>query len=143
MIDALEYMHSLDLVHMDVKGSNIFIDQAGDWFLGDFGSTCVKGETVITSTPSFYPTNLGGVSAYPKYDWFMLLVAILIEMMPKKQEWYTELCDTEPRIVTLPRVAKALTKAIDSADVSEQLKRMLSIVAARTELLPSPPSSAP
>ena len=143
MIAALEHMHSLDLVHMDVKGSNIFIDQAGDWYLGDFGSTCVKGGTVTTTTPSFYPTKLGGMSAYSKYDWFMLLVTILIEMMPKKHEWATELCDTEPMIVTLPRVAKALTKAIDSADVSEQLKRMLSIVAARTELLPSPPSSSP
>jgi len=143
MIAALEHMHSLDLVHMDVKGSNIFIDQAGDWYLGDFGSTCVKGETVTTTTPSFYPTNLGSTRAYPKYDWFMLLVTILIEMMPKKHEWAKELCDTEPMIVTLPRVAKALTKAIDSADVSEQLKRMLSIVAARTELLPSPPSSSP
>ena len=134
MVQALEYMHGLGLVHMDVKGSNIFIDQAGDWYLGDFGSTCNIGHKVITTTPSFYPTNLCGLPALPKYDWFMLLVTVLIELMPKKHEWATELCETQLKVVTLPRVAQALQNALDSAGVSELLKPSLLLMAGRSEL---------
>jgi len=134
IMQALEHMHGLNLVHMDVKGSNIFIDQGGDWYLGDFGSTCDSGEAVITTTPSFYPNNLCGLPAHPKYDWFMLLVTILIELMPKKHEWAKELCETETKIVTLPLVAQALQNAITSEDVSELLKPLLSEMAERSEL---------
>jgi len=134
MMQALEHMHSLGLVHMDVKGSNILIDQAGEWYLGDFGSTRDIGELVITTTPSFYPIDLCNKPAQPKYDWFMLLVTILIEMMPKKHEWATELCEAERNIVTFSRVGKALGKATDSADVDEPLKGMLAELAARAEL---------
>ena len=36
---ALEYIHKKGYVHMDVKGSNIFIDyKTGDWVLGDYGA---------------------------------------------------------------------------------------------------------
>lgn len=135
IIQALEHMHGLNLVHMDVKGSNIFIDQGGNWFLGDFGSTRDIGEAVITTTPSFYPTNICGLPAHPKYDWFMLLVTILIELMPKKHEWAKKLCETEAKIVTLPLVAQALQNAITSVDVSKLLKPLLSKMAERSELL--------
>jgi serine/threonine protein kinase len=136
-------MHSLGLVHMDVKGSNILIDQTGDWYLGDFGSARDINEAVFTTTPSFYPISLCGLPAHPKYDWFMLLVTILIELMPKKLAWAKELCDTERNIVTSPKVEQALAKAINSADVSAPLKSMLTTVATRAELslsLPLPPS---
>lgn len=36
MVTALNYLHQLGFIHMDVKQSNIFI--RGDWYLGDFGS---------------------------------------------------------------------------------------------------------
>ena len=142
MIQALEYMHGLGLVHMDVKGSNIFIDQAGDWYLGDFGSTRNIGENVLTTTPSFYPTSLSGLPALPKYDWFMLLVAILIEVMPRKQDWAAALCEPGLNVVTLPRVASALASAMSSTDVVDQLKHILLDIASRAELtipLPPPP----
>jgi hypothetical protein len=135
MVQALNYMHSLNLVHMDVKGSNILIDQAGDWYLGDFGSARDINDVVITTTPSFYPTDLCGLPALPKYDWFMLLVTILIELMPKKHEWAKKLCETEAKIVTLPLVAQALQNAITSVDVSKLLKPLLSKMAERSELL--------
>ena len=142
MIQALRHMHSLDLVHMDVKGSNILIDQAGDWYLGDFGSARDVNEAISTTTPSFYPVSLCGLPAHPKYDWFMLLVTILIELMPKKQEWAKELCDTDRNVVTFPRVAQSLVNALSSSDVSGPLKSMLSDIATWAELslaLPLPP----
>ena len=149
MVLALNYMHSLDLVHMDVKGSNILIDQAGDWYLGDFGSACDINDPVITTTPSFYPADLCGLPAHPKYDWFMLLVTILIELMPKKHEWAKELCDSGRNVVTFARVEQSLVNAMSSGDVSDPLKSTLSDIAMWAELslpLPPPPpapSSAP
>jgi len=149
MVLALKYMHSLDLVHMDVKGSNILIDQAGDWYLGDFGSARDVNEAVLTTTPSFYPVSLCGLPAHPKYDWFMLLVTILIELMPKKHEWAKELCDSGRNVVTFARVEQSLVNAMSSGDVSDSLKSTLSDIAMWAELsllLPPPPpapSSAP
>ena len=142
MIQALEFMHGLDVIHMDVKGSNILIDQAGDWYLGDFGSTRAAGEAVFTTTPSFYPTSLSGLPALPKYDWFMLLVTILIELMPRKQDWAAVLCEPGLHVVTLPRVASTLANAMSSTDVIDKLKYILCDIASRAELtmpLPPPP----
>lgn len=48
IIRALNYIHKANYVHMDVKGNNIFMDVAGRWYLGDFGS-CVLVDTPITS----------------------------------------------------------------------------------------------
>lgn len=58
MIAAVEYMHSLNLVHMDIKGDNIFLDSQGKWFLGDFGS-CKEEHKDITSFTRFF---LPGIS---------------------------------------------------------------------------------
>ena len=70
-----------------------------------------------------------GLPAHPKYDWFMLLFTILIELMPKKHEWTKELCDTDRNVVTFPRVAQSLANALSSSDVSGPLKSMLSDIA--------------
>jgi Protein kinase domain len=145
MVQALNYMHSLNLVHMDVKGSNILIDQAGDWYLGDFGSARDINDVVITTTPSFYPTDLCGLPALPKYDWFMLLVTILIELMPKKHMWANELCDSGRNVVTFARVKQSLENAMSSGEVSDSLKSTLSDIAmwAELSLPPPPPPPAP
>ena len=47
--EAIEFMHSRGVIHMDIKASNIFIDLNGRWLLGDFGSSKRIGEK-ITST---------------------------------------------------------------------------------------------
>jgi len=39
---------------MDVKGDNTLFDNSGAWFLGDFGSACLVGDTIRTSIPTFY-----------------------------------------------------------------------------------------
>lgn len=36
MEKALNALHSVNIVHMDVNPANIFIDMNGDWFLGTF-----------------------------------------------------------------------------------------------------------
>lgn len=55
MISALEYIHSFNLVHMDIKGDNIFIDSNGSWFLGDFGSCTLEHEEITSFTRYYLP----------------------------------------------------------------------------------------
>jgi len=40
VVNALAFLHSRGIVHMDVKPSNILIDHEGGWHLGDFDSCC-------------------------------------------------------------------------------------------------------
>ena len=42
--DALRYAHAKDLVHRDIKASNILIDQRGIPYLMDFGIAAIAGE---------------------------------------------------------------------------------------------------
>jgi hypothetical protein len=83
IVSALEFMHSKGVVHLDVKGDNVFVNQAGEWFLGDFGSSryfssgCEEHK-VVTSSTMFYPSVIIGKDAHPKYDWYMLCVLLCL-----------------------------------------------------------------
>jgi serine/threonine protein kinase len=56
-------MHRAGLTHADVKGDNIFIEQQGRWFLGDFGSCKKVGDIMTSSTAGFYSRQLVGAGA--------------------------------------------------------------------------------
>ena len=68
-------------------GDNIFIDHDGHWLLADFGSCKFSGSAVVSTTQMFYFEKLKGVPALPKYDYFMLVVTILIETLPDKHKF--------------------------------------------------------
>eukprot|EP01031_Cornospumella_fuschlensis_P037196 gene37196-45150_t len=85
MLETLEYIHLSGIVHMDVKGDYIFIDSSGDWKLGDFGSCNMIGELVISNL-------VGQQKAEPAFDYFMLSMTLLIELLPKKHAFFDELC---------------------------------------------------
>lgn len=95
MIQALNYIHKAGFVHMDVKGANIFIDQNGDWYLGDFGACVPINTRIISYTRMFYwkRLNLSPIPAQDaksapippdnaefRYDWQMLAVALVIQI---------------------------------------------------------------
>jgi hypothetical protein len=104
IIDALRFMHRQGYVHMDVKGDNVFFDSDGVWFLGDFGSACEIDSAVLSTTEGFYHSPILRQPARPKYDWFMLLVMLLIELGDNKDEWAKKFVEDGNRNVSEARV---------------------------------------
>lgn len=44
IVNGLEYLHSKDIAHLDLKPSNIFIDDSYNLKIGDFDCSSMKGE---------------------------------------------------------------------------------------------------
>ncbi len=72
---ALEYLHSKQFAHMDVKPSNICIDIYGNCILIDLGSCCRMGYD-SASTAGYYPIDWEPNPARPETDWWMLSVTV-------------------------------------------------------------------
>jgi hypothetical protein len=65
LLDALRHVHAAGFVHMDVKEANVFVDAAGFWALGDFGSAVRKGEAIMSTTRGLHPGLAGWRAAHP------------------------------------------------------------------------------
>ena len=96
---ALQRMHELQLVHMDVKSDNVFIDgNTGDWFLGDFGSTRKINSPCWTFTEALHPYKLVRFvsNSIPAMDFVSLCVMIAVQM--EKTTWKDALCGDEQTV---------------------------------------------
>ena len=125
MVDALRCMHQHGYVHMDVKGDNVFFDAHGAWYLGDFGSACVVDSPIRSTTESFYHCSVVGRPARPQYDWFMLLVMLIIELGDNKDKWTVTFVDEGGRHVSEARVLDEAQRIIADSRVGSDLKEVL------------------
>jgi hypothetical protein len=136
LLDALQYMHlEAGLVHMDVKLDNVFFDNSG-WFLGDFGSSCKIGEPIRTTTAAFYHGAMD-VGAHPRYDWFMLLVLVLIELGDKDQ-WSSRFMDTGRGRVSYEKVMSETERILSDATFLPDLRAVVSDIKAMYTSMESP-----
>jgi serine/threonine protein kinase len=136
LLDALQYMHlEAGLVHMDVKLDNVFFDNSG-WFLGDFGSSCKIGEPIRTTTATFYHGAMA-VGAHPRYDWFMLLVLVLIELGDKDQ-WSSRFMDTGRGRVSYEKVMSETERILSDATFLPDLRAVVSDIKAMYTSMESP-----
>jgi serine/threonine protein kinase len=104
LIAAVAFMHESGFIHMDIKASNIFVDGNGNWLLGDFGSTCPVGSPVTSCTRCFCKENVIGINADPKFDWFMLLVALIIETLADRHSFSEHLYDSNSQFVSINKL---------------------------------------
>ncbi len=58
IIQGMIHLHSLDILHLDLKASNIFIGDDGKLILADFGQSKMLNEDSIVQVESLYPSIL-------------------------------------------------------------------------------------
>jgi serine/threonine protein kinase len=96
ILEALKKMHNLNLVHMDVKSDNVFVDDHSNWNLGDFGSARTVGSTIWSYTEVLNPYVIPKTATViPQMDFVLLCVTIAIEL--KKDKWKL-LCGKEQKV---------------------------------------------
>jgi serine/threonine protein kinase len=81
--EALQYAHDMDLVHRDVKPSNILLDEDGNAWLSDFGTARVLNATAnltgssLIGTPQYMsPEQARGEPVTPRADVYALGVVL-------------------------------------------------------------------
>jgi serine/threonine protein kinase len=95
LVEALNYMHLKGIVHLDIKADNIFVDAEGEWVLGDFGSCKRIDQIVGSTTPLYHYERISGQKAKPAFDYYMLLVTLLIELLPDKHDFIDALTECQ------------------------------------------------
>jgi hypothetical protein len=94
MASALAHVHSRDVVHRDVKPSNILLDEQGVPHLGDFGIALLAGSARLTrvdeiiGTPAYLaPEQVLGQEVGPPVDVYALGL-VLLECLTGEIEYF-------------------------------------------------------
>lgn len=112
--EAIEYLHSVGLIHCDVKPSNVFLDNSRNSFLGDFGSLRHLDDTIESYTPAFRIADFWGVlgaKATKQHDWgsFVILGLVLLRKL--------HLSTSSPTLIEVAPVIDALRDDTSAACV--------------------------
>jgi len=88
--DALRYAHAKEVVHRDVKATNILLDHNGAPYLIDFGVAAARGDdpgggSLIAASPQ----QLSGVAPAPADDIFAL-GGLVYELVSGRSPWSSE-----------------------------------------------------
>jgi hypothetical protein len=126
--DALQYLHTYPgggYAHMDVKAMHVFVDHEAHCFLGDFGSCKPIDEPITSCSITFCWEDVRGQRAHPKYDFFMLLVMILIECLEDRRSYRTTFYEKDATFVSLLKVVAEAQFRIELVTTPSSLKGLL------------------
>ncbi|MCS7481766.1 protein kinase [Umezawaea endophytica] len=130
LADALAYVHANDVVHRDVKPSNILLDTDGDAYLADFGLARLTGSTRLTGTGEMMgtaaylaPEQVRGRDLGPPVDVYALGL-VLLECLTGYREY--EGSEVEAAVARLHRPPDL------PADLPPDLARLLTRMTALT-----------
>lgn len=91
---GLQYLHSQNIIHRDVKGGNVLVDEHGNVYLSDFGSAkkftkeLQKKEKVLEGTPNYMPPEVIIDSKYKKASDIYALGCTVLEMLTGLPPWH-------------------------------------------------------
>ncbi|KAK2153846.1 hypothetical protein LSH36_283g02022 [Paralvinella palmiformis] len=95
ILEGLSYLHSLMIVHRDVKGANVLRDHSGNVKLGDFGASkrlqtiCVTmGAHTVTGTPYWMSPEVINGEGYGRRADIWSLGCTLVEMLTTNPPWH-------------------------------------------------------
>jgi serine/threonine protein kinase len=130
LADALAYVHSLGVVHRDVKPSNILLDSRGTAYLADFGLARLSTATHLTKTGQMVgtaaylaPEQVRGDEVTGPADIYALGL-VLLECLTGQQEYQ----GTEVEVA----VARLHRPPLIPRDLPDDLVRLLSLMTSLT-----------
>ncbi|MFT7841031.1 serine/threonine-protein kinase [Saccharothrix sp. BKS2] len=129
LADALAHVHERDVVHRDVKPSNILLDEDGIPYLADFGLARSAGSTRLTNarqvvgTAAYLaPEQVRGEDVGPAADVYALGL-VLLECLTGRREYQGSQVEAAvARLHRQPEIPRDLP-----ADLVRLLKRMTSL----------------
>ena len=127
--DVLAYIHAKDIVHRDVKPSNVLVDAAGDAYLADFGIARALGAAHLTMSGELIgtaaylaPEQVTDVDVTPKADVYALGL-VLLECLSGRPEYTGTTAEAAvARLSRQPRIGE---------EVPESWRELLTAMTAR------------
>ncbi|WP_459711301.1 serine/threonine-protein kinase [Actinophytocola sp. KF-1] len=160
LAEVLAHVHAHDVVHRDVKPSNVLVDEHGDCHLTDFGVARALGATHFTATGEFVgtaaylaPEQVTDVDVGPAADVYALGL-VLLECLTGRVEYTGTTVETavarlnrQPRIpAEFPAPWRELLTAMTARDpavrpdAAECARQLTAIADGRALVLPSIPA---
>ncbi len=140
---ALDYLHSQNKLHRDMKPEYIFISESDDAVLGDFGLSrnfCSSSMRSLAGTFQWMAPEVICNSSYNSsvdvYSFGIIMYEVLFNKRPYKQEQYENMQEFFEKVVN--GSLRPNTSEICNSDVSQHLITLMTLCwSSRSEEMPS------